>query len=66
MGLTPVWFCDRRDDLQGLVFPAHKNHLMGLPRLSLNGEFQDLQMLSVLLGGAPFALRNGFKHVAAA
>ena len=51
---------------KGLLFPAHKNHLMGLPRLSLNGEFQDLQMLSVLLGGAPFALRNGFRHVATA
>jgi peptidoglycan/xylan/chitin deacetylase (PgdA/CDA1 family) len=51
---------------KGLLFPAHKDHLMGLPRLSLNGEFQDLQMLSVLLGGAPFALRNGFKHVATA
>ena len=51
---------------KGLLFPAHREHMFGLPRLSLNGEFQDLQMLSVLLGGAPFALRNGFKHVATA
>jgi peptidoglycan/xylan/chitin deacetylase (PgdA/CDA1 family) len=51
---------------KGLLFPAHRDHLLGLPRLSLNGEFQDLQMLSVLLGGAPFALRNGFRHVATA
>ena len=51
---------------KGLLFPTHKDHLMGLPRLALNGEFQDLQMLSVLLGGAPFALRNGFKHIATA
>ncbi len=51
---------------KGLLFPEHRDHLMGLPRLSLNGEFQDLQMLTVLLGGAPFALRNGFRHVATA
>jgi peptidoglycan/xylan/chitin deacetylase (PgdA/CDA1 family) len=51
---------------KGLLFPAHRDHLMGLPRLSLNGQFQDLQMLSVLLGGAPFALRNGFRQVATA
>ena len=51
---------------KGLLFPAHRDHMFGLPRLSLNGEFQDLRMLSVLLGGAPFALRNGFRQVATA
>lgn len=42
----------------GMLFPEHRDHLTALPRVSLNGEFQDLTELSVLMSGAPFMLRN--------
>ncbi len=48
---------------KGLLFPAHGNHLRALPRLSLNGDFQNVDLVDVLLGGAPFALWNRFKRV---
>lgn len=48
---------------KGLLFPDHGNHLRALPRLSLNGDFQDVDLVEVLLGGAPFALWNKFRRV---
>ena len=51
---------------KGLLFPEHREHMTALPRLSLNGKVQDERMLAVLLGGAPFALRNRFRRVSAA
>jgi len=48
---------------KGLLFSAHANHLTALPRLSLNGRIQDERLLAVLLGGAPFAVMNGFRQV---
>ena len=51
---------------KGLLFPEHREHMMALPRLSLNGKVQDERMLAVLLGGAPFALMNRFRRVSAA
>ena len=51
---------------KGLLFPSHRERLMQLPRLSLNGDFQDLNMLAVLLSGAPFALLNGIRQMAPA
>jgi len=50
---------------KGLLFGKHVDHLTALPRLSLNGEIQDERLLAVLLGGAPFALLNGFRLVSA-
>lgn len=41
---------------KGLIQPHHANRLSRLPRLSLNGEYQDLRYLDVLLSGLPFAL----------
>lgn len=43
---------------KGMLFPEHANHLTALPRLSLNGDFQDIAQLEVLLSGMPFALMN--------
>ncbi len=43
---------------KGMLFPEHADHLTALPRLSLNGDFQDVRHLEVLLSGAPFALLN--------
>lgn len=47
----------------GVLFPEHRAHLTALPRISVNGEFQRLRYLDVLLSGAPTALLNGFKRV---
>ncbi|MFO0993366.1 MAG: polysaccharide deacetylase family protein [Hyphomicrobiales bacterium] len=51
---------------KGLIFPAHKDHLMSLPRVSLNGGFQKLRYLDVLMSGTAFMLWNGMKRVKAA
>jgi peptidoglycan/xylan/chitin deacetylase (PgdA/CDA1 family) len=42
----------------GLLFPEHAAHLLALPRVSLNGLWQDVGYLDVLLSGAPFRLWN--------
>ncbi|MBX3491725.1 MAG: polysaccharide deacetylase family protein [Parvibaculum sp.] len=41
---------------KGLVRPEHAYRPCRLPRLSLNGEYQDRRMLEALLSGLPFAL----------
>lgn len=42
----------------GVLFKAHRDHLMALPRLAVHGGWQDLRSLESLLTGAPFALWN--------
>ena len=42
----------------GMVFPEHATHPMALPRLSVNGQWQDIAQFDVLLSGAAFALWN--------
>ena len=42
----------------GHVFPAHLAHLHALPRVSINGSFQDTKTLRALLSGVPFWIRN--------
>jgi peptidoglycan/xylan/chitin deacetylase (PgdA/CDA1 family) len=42
----------------GMIFDDHKGHETALPRLSVNGGWQDVGYLEVLLSGAPFALWN--------
>jgi peptidoglycan/xylan/chitin deacetylase (PgdA/CDA1 family) len=49
----------------GMLFPAHRDHLHALPRLSVNGGYQSLSALDILLSGAPFALLNRGRRVAA-
>lgn len=50
----------------GVLFPEHRDHLTALPRLSVNGDFQRLRYVDVLLSGVPSALLNGFRRVDAA
>jgi peptidoglycan/xylan/chitin deacetylase (PgdA/CDA1 family) len=50
----------------GVLFPEHAQHLTALPRISVNGAFQKMRYLDVLLSGAPGALLNRFRRVDAA
>ncbi len=49
----------------GMIFPGHRHHPTALPRLSLNGHWQSLANLEVLLSGVPFAIWNRGRRVAA-
>lgn len=49
----------------GMIFPGHRDRLRALPRLSVNGGYQSLAALDILLSGAPFALLNRGRRVAA-
>jgi peptidoglycan/xylan/chitin deacetylase (PgdA/CDA1 family) len=42
----------------GMLFSGHKHHPTALPRVSVNGAWQDIGYLEVLMSGAPFALWN--------
>jgi peptidoglycan/xylan/chitin deacetylase (PgdA/CDA1 family) len=50
----------------GMVFPESAKHLTALPRVSLNGNYQDARILPVLTSGAATAIWNGFRRVDAA
>ena len=47
----------------GMLFPGHRAHPHALPRLSMNGNWQSLDSLEVLLSGVPFALWNRGRRV---
>lgn len=50
----------------GMLFGDHAAYRTALPRLSVNGNWQDRATLEVLLSGAPFALWNRGRKVNAA
>lgn len=48
---------------KGVLFPAHKDHLHALPRISLNGDYQRRRYVELFLSGVPFALLNRFRRL---
>jgi peptidoglycan/xylan/chitin deacetylase (PgdA/CDA1 family) len=50
----------------GMIFPGSAKHLTALPRVSLNGNYQDERILPVLTSGAATAMWNGFRRIDAA
>lgn len=49
---------------KGMIHSRDASRMTGLPRMSLNGEFQDRRYIEVLLSGAPFALWDAMRRVA--
>jgi peptidoglycan/xylan/chitin deacetylase (PgdA/CDA1 family) len=50
----------------GMIFPESASHLTALPRVSLNGNYQDTRIFPVLTSGAATAMWNGFRRIDAA
>lgn len=48
---------------KGLLYSDHANDTAALPRLSLNGDYQDLSYVRTLLSGLPFALMHAAAHI---
>ena len=48
-----------------VVVPKHRDHLTALPRISVNGNFQALRYLDVLMSGVPLVLRRQAYEAAA-
>ncbi len=50
----------------GVLFPEHGQCMTALPRISLNGDFQRMRYVRVLLSGTATAMWNGFRRIEAA
>jgi peptidoglycan/xylan/chitin deacetylase (PgdA/CDA1 family) len=50
----------------GMIFPENADYPTALPRVSLNGNYQQERILPVLTSGAATAVWNGFRRVDAA
>jgi peptidoglycan/xylan/chitin deacetylase (PgdA/CDA1 family) len=61
--LSKLGFATSTTTRKGMLFPAHADHLQALPRVSLNGDYQQDRYVRLFLSGAPFALWNGFRKL---
>ena len=50
----------------GMLFPEHSQCMTALPRISLNGNYQRIRYVRVLLSGTATAMWNGFRRLDAA
>jgi peptidoglycan/xylan/chitin deacetylase (PgdA/CDA1 family) len=50
----------------GMIFRESADYLTALPRVSLNGNYQDTRIFPVLTSGAATAMWNGFRRIDAA
>jgi peptidoglycan/xylan/chitin deacetylase (PgdA/CDA1 family) len=50
----------------GVLFPEHNQCMTALPRISLNGYYQRMRYVRVLLSGTATAMWNGFRRLDAA
>jgi peptidoglycan/xylan/chitin deacetylase (PgdA/CDA1 family) len=48
---------------KGLLYPENAQALTALPRLSLNGDYQDIRYVKALLSGVPFAVMNALQRI---
>ena len=47
---------------KGLILNRHARQLTALPRVSLNGDYQNARYVKVMLSGAPFAVWNAMQR----
>ena len=47
----------------GMIFPAHKDHMTALPRISVNGLFQSMRYFAPLTSGLPTRLSTGLRRM---
>jgi peptidoglycan/xylan/chitin deacetylase (PgdA/CDA1 family) len=48
---------------KGLLYRENASELTALPRLSLNGDYQDIRYVKALLSGVPFAVMNTLQRI---
>jgi peptidoglycan/xylan/chitin deacetylase (PgdA/CDA1 family) len=48
---------------RGVLFPSYAQQLMALPRISVNGDYQSLRYLDLLLSGVPYAIERRLNWV---
>lgn len=58
LGFTGAW-----TTRLGVLFPEHAQHPAALPRVSLNGFYQERKYAELFVSGLPFALKNRFRRV---
>jgi peptidoglycan/xylan/chitin deacetylase (PgdA/CDA1 family) len=61
---TELGFASAVTTRPGMIFREHVEHKTALPRLSINGNWQSLDFVEILLSGMPFALWNKGRRVA--